>query len=226
VPDPKSYALWGSAGHAKVLADIVALDGGSIVALFDNDPNAIPVLPDVRLFLGADGFAEWIRGQQHPDLICGLAAIGGARGRDRLSVHGRFRSHGLRIEPIVHPTASVSRSALLGPGSQILALSVVAADTRLGEACIVNHRAVVDHECTLGDGVHLAPASTICGCVTLGQNVMVGAGAIVLPRISIGADTIVGAGAVVTHDLPCGVVAFGNPATVRRQREVEFRAAV
>jgi maltose O-acetyltransferase len=40
---------------------------------------------------------------------------------------------------------------------------------------------------------------------------------IVLPGVSIGADTVVGAGSVVTRDLPAGVLAVGNPATVLRR---------
>jgi maltose O-acetyltransferase len=52
--------------------------------------------------------------------------------------------------------------------------------------------------------------------ITIGDNVWLGGGAIVCPGVRIGGDTVVGAGAVVTRDLPAGVVAFGNPARVRR----------
>jgi maltose O-acetyltransferase len=53
--------------------------------------------------------------------------------------------------------------------------------------------------------------------ITIGDNVWLGGGAIVCPGVTIGDDTVVGAGAVVTRDLPAGVVAFGNPARVRRE---------
>jgi acetyltransferase-like isoleucine patch superfamily enzyme len=89
---------------------------------------------------------------------------------------------------------------------------VVAADAMLGAACIVNHKASVDHECRLGDGVHVAPGATLCGLVTVGDAAFIGAGAVVLPRLSIGADAVVGAGAVVTKDVPAGAVVTGNPA--------------
>ena len=209
------YVLWGSAGHAKVLASLIALRGGKVVALFDNNPNAVSVLPGVPLHIGKDGFTRWWEGEADRNDLYGLAAIGGAKG-DRLAVHEYFRTHSVRVEALVHPQASVCLTALLGAGTQVLAQAVVAADACLGEACIIHHRAAADHECVLGDGVHLSPGATLCGCVTLGNNVMIGAGAVVLPRVMIGANTVVGAGAVVTRDLPAGVVAVGNPARIVR----------
>jgi sugar O-acyltransferase (sialic acid O-acetyltransferase NeuD family) len=208
------YVLWGSAGHAKVLASIIALRGGRVVALFDNSPQAASVLEGVSLYIGKDEFARWIENEPDRHNLCGLAAIGGARGRDRLAIHEYFRAHDMRVEPLVHPQASVCLTASLGAGTQVLAQAVVAAGARLGEACIINHHASVDHECVLGDGVHLAPSSTLCGCVSLGNNVMIGASAVVLPRVTIGENTVVGAGAVVTRDLRAGVVVVGNPARI------------
>ena len=97
----------------------------------------------------------------------------------------------------------------------MLAQAVVAADSKLGAACIINHKASVDHECVIGNGVHLAPGATVCGCVTVGDNVMIGAGSVILPRLTIGRDSIIGAGAVVTKDVPARSVIVGNPGRPR-----------
>ncbi len=212
----RCYVLWGSSGHAKVLASTIALLDGCVIALFDNDPNVSSSLKNVPLYIGADGFKEWSKRQNNLNDIIGLAAIGGARGRDRLAIQNLFETYGLLIQSVIHPTASICNTVSIGKGNQILAYSIIAADTKTGDNCIINHKALVDHECILGNGVHLAPASTLCGCVTVGDNVMIGANAVVLPRITIGNNTIVGAGSVVTHDLKDGVVAFGNPARIIR----------
>ena len=81
----------------------------------------------------------------------------------------------------------------------------------LGDACIVNHKASVDHDCVVGAGVHLAPGATVCGCVTIENNVMVGANAVVLPRLKIGSGSIIGAGAVISKDVPPDSTIVGNP---------------
>lgn len=211
MPKATDFVLWGSAGHAKVLADIIRLDGGRVVALFDNRdvPSALHGVP---IFLGEDGFRLWVERTTLGPHIAGLAAIGGNRGRDRLLIHALFKGHGLGLPTLVHPTAVVSSSAQLGAGSQVLAQANLAADATTGDACIINHNASVDHECVLGNGVHIAPGAVLCGCVTLEDNVFVGANAVVLPRVSIGADAIVGAGAVVTRDVAAGTTVAGNPA--------------
>jgi len=210
------YVIWGSAGHAKVLAELIALLGGRVVALFDNDLNAKSALEGTPLYIGQEGFFRWVAESGKRDGLCGIAAIGGSRGRDRIQVHDFFLKYGMRVPVLIHPKAWVSPSARLAEGSQVLAQAVVAAGARIGRAAIINHHANVDHECILGDGVHIAPGATLCGCITVGDYVMIGAGATVMPRLTIGVNSIVGAGAVVTRDVPSNVLVAGNPAQIIR----------
>ena len=81
--DCKRFILWGSAGHAKVLAELIGLRRGRIVALFDNNAEALPCLPNVPLFHGARGFQQWLEEQGSLEGICAALAIGGTRGKDR-----------------------------------------------------------------------------------------------------------------------------------------------
>jgi sugar O-acyltransferase (sialic acid O-acetyltransferase NeuD family) len=213
------FVLWGSAGHAKVLAHALEQLGGKVIALFDNRDVAAAV-SGVPIFVGDDGLERWANGRDDLAQIAGLVAIGGDRGRDRLAIHQKFLSRGMRSTYLTHPRAWVCDSAELGAGTQVLAMARVAAEARVGQACIINHGANVDHECVLGDGVHLAPSSTLCGCVTVKDGAMIGAGAVVLPRLTIGEDAVVGAGAVVTRDVPPATIVMGNPARVVSVRAI------
>lgn len=206
------FVLWGSAGHAKVLADVIAQRPGQVVALFDNGPLAVSCLTDVPLYRGLAGLDDWLKTQDSAAVFNAGIAIGGARGRDRNLIALSLQDAGLQLPVLTHTSASVSRTAQIGLGSQVLANAVVAADVVMGRVCIVNNNANVDHECQLGDGVHIAPGAVLCGCVIVGENTMVGANAVVLPRLRIGRNVVVGAGAVVTRDVPDDSVVVGNPA--------------
>ena len=212
-----NFILWGRAGHAKVLADLIWVRRGRVSALFDNLSTAESSLPDVPIFHGASGFGVWLQQQPSVDGISAAIAIGGNKGADRQEIMSRFKAAGLKLPGLIHPTAAVAGSARMGEGCQILAHAVVGPDVSMGNVCIINHGASVDHECRLGSGVHMAPGAVLCGCVKVGENTMIGAGAVVLPRISIGKGALVGAGSVVTRNVPDGAVVAGNPAQIMKE---------
>jgi sugar O-acyltransferase (sialic acid O-acetyltransferase NeuD family) len=97
----------------------------------------------------------------------------------------------------------------------VMPLACVHNEARIGRQCIVNTRALVEHDCVLEDGVEIGPAAVLCGRVFVGANTWIGAGATILPRLRIGANAIIGAGSVVASDIPDGAVAVGVPARVR-----------
>lgn len=208
--------FWGATGQAKVLREALRSLDTELVALFDNCDIASP-FGDVPIFRGESGFSQWERGYRNHQLVRACAAIGGARGHDRLTRMHWFRDRGYAPLTVVHPRAFVAEDTSLGDGCQILAMSAVCAGAKLGEAVIVNTKASVDHDCIIGNGAHIAPGATLAGEVTVGEFAFVGSGAVVLPRIQIGANAIIGAGSIVTHDVAAGETVIGNPARIHHK---------
>jgi sugar O-acyltransferase (sialic acid O-acetyltransferase NeuD family) len=140
-----------------------------------------------------------------------LVALGIGDNRARLAASRRLSPE--VSPPLVHPTALVpTGNVAIGPGSVVLPRVVVHPQTRIGQACILNTGAIVEHDCTLADGVHISPGAILTGGVDVGELAWIGAGAVVLPGRRIAAGAIVGAGAVVTRDVGPGVTVVGNPA--------------
>lgn len=52
--------------------------------------------------------------------------------------------------------------------------------------------------------------------IRVGHRVWFGGNTVVNPGVTIGDDVVIGSGSVVTHDIPCGVIAVGNPCRVLR----------
>jgi sugar O-acyltransferase (sialic acid O-acetyltransferase NeuD family) len=212
MPNKSRFIIWGASGHSKVIKDMIEMSQGEIIAMFDNNKNIQSFSPDIPLYCCEKGLYIW-RGQfDSVEGIRAIIAIGGSKGADRIKIAKNLLMVGLSLPIIQHPTASISRSAEFGKGCQFLANSVVAADVRMGDVCIINHGAIVDHECHLGNGVHIAPGATLCGCVGVGDNTMIGAGAVILPRINIGRNVVVGAGSIVTKSISDYQIVAGNPA--------------
>lgn len=212
----KSIVFWGASGQARVLRECVSHYGFKLVALFDNNADAVSPFINVPIYYGMTGFTDWLSRNEKQDIFF-LISIGGDRGKTRYLIHNKLKQH-LRPISVIHPTAFVAANAKISEGCQILANSSVCVNARLGETTIVNTGATVDHECIIGKGVHLAPGVHLAGCIEIGNFTMVGTGAVVLPHIKIGENVMIGAGSVVTRDIPDNVVAFGNPARVITRR--------
>lgn len=210
-----SFVLWGSKGHGKVLLDVIGANGGRVVALIDNDPDAIPIVDGLPVHTGLQEFLKWVEASGCPEPLYGAVAVGGIKGRDRVEIALALGEIGVHFPSLIHPSASVSPASRLGHGVQVLANAVVAAGAIVGDYSIVNNSANVDHECALGMGVHVAPGAVLCGCVQISDYAFVGANAVVLPRIRIGERSVVGAGAVVTSDVPPDTTVIGCPARHR-----------
>jgi acetyltransferase-like isoleucine patch superfamily enzyme len=89
----------------------------------------------------------------------------------------------------------------------------------------LNTAAVVEHDCLVGDHVHLSPGVLLGGGVTVHSFAHVGIGAIALPGSEIGEGAIVGAGAVVLDSVPSGTTVVGIPARLLARERISQDAS-
>jgi sugar O-acyltransferase (sialic acid O-acetyltransferase NeuD family) len=199
-PAAGGWILVGGGGHAVSVAAVIARTGGRVAAVVDSSPQrswACPTYGSEDQLL--DG------GHRGPAIV----AIGSNDARLRVQLQAV--AAGLTFGVLVAATATVDTVAL-GPGSVVLEHAHVGPGAELAEAVIVNTAAVVEHDCTVGRGVHIAPGARVLGECVIEPGVMLGAGAVVLPGRRVGAGARIGAGAVVTADVPAGTTVVGVPA--------------
>lgn len=207
--------IWGARGHARVVMDALEDDNFELIAMGDNDPTIEPPFPEVPVFHSYESLVDWVSAINDRGVISSVGAvvaIGGGRGRDRASISSHLRDFGFDLVSVIHRTSTLSRHCSWGIGCQFLASSSVGPGAELGDFVIVNTGAIVEHDCLVGTGVHVAPRAVVLGEVVIEDFAFIGAGAVVLPRVTVGTGATVGAGAVVTRDVAPGVVIRGIPA--------------
>ena len=206
--------FWGATGQAKVLKECMEHSNIKLTALFDNNLKVKSSFSNVQIYYGKAGFEDWFTKYKNVKRVGFLIAIGGDKGKTRIDLYNYLLSYGLEPLTAMHPTAFIANTVKIGSGSQILANSTICVDGRLGKCCIINTGSIIDHECVLEDGVHIAPGASLAGCVHIGKYTMIGTGAVILPRINIGEHVVVGAGSVVTKNITDNCIVYGNPAKV------------
>lgn len=201
----KRLAILGASGHGKVVAETALQCGWQSIVFFDD------AWPDVQ------HNGSWAVVGNTQTLMAQLlnfdgVVVGIGNNHIRLEKTRQLKALNAPLITLVHPSAVVSNTVLLGSGSVVFAGAVIQIDSQLGEACIVNTRASVDHDCSLRDGVHICPGAALAGAVAVGECSWIGIGASVKQQVNMGSNVTVGAGAAVIRDVPSGQTVIGVPA--------------
>ena len=190
--------IYGAGGHGKVVLDAMQVAHVDCAGFVD-DKGA-------SAWMGLSVYQ--LSALNLDDEICLHLAIGSSKVREAIAenlMNAKFFS-------VSHPAAIVANTAQIGLGTFLAAQSIIGPDAQIGIHCIINHGAVVDHDCLVGDYTHVAPQSSLGGGAVIGKGVLIGAGAVVLPGITIADYAVIGAGAVVTKNVVAGMTVVGNPA--------------
>lgn len=124
----------------------------------------------------------------------------------------KMLAKGARFARLIHPTAVVARTAILGEGVVLCPHSLVSADARVGDFVAVNAMSSVGHDVVVGDYSTLSGHVDLTGFVQVGEACFFGTGAKVLPKVKIGARAKIGAGATIMRTVPENAVMYVPPA--------------
>ena len=124
----------------------------------------------------------------------------------------QFKALGYCFNQVIHQTAYYSSDVKLNEGVQLLARSTILTGTKIGCNTIVNTSASIDHDCIIGEHVHIAPGAVLSGAVHIENGCHVGTGAVIIEGVHIGENSLIAAGAVVTKSFPKNSRIAGVPA--------------
>ncbi|MFD1707483.1 acetyltransferase [Siminovitchia sediminis] len=204
----KKIVIVGQGGHSKVITDIILAYNEYLIYAVLDDKFDKPIQKD-HIIYGPISYAESLSKEQE---IFFTIAIGDNGVRRKIS--RTLENIGAQFAILKHPTAVISRSAVIGRGSVIMPNCVINSDTIIGEHVIINSGAVIEHDNKINNYAHVSPRAVMAGNVYVGEGSQVGAGATIIPNTKIGSWSIVGAGATVIRDVPSNVTVVGVPAQI------------
>ncbi len=203
------FICYGAGGHAAVVESAI-IRGGEyyIVGVADDGVPAGTRLIHAQVIGGKEQLAKFLEN--------GISKMHVAIGNNiiRKKIIDESVEFGFEIISIKHPGAIIEVKAEINPGCFLAAQSVVGARAKIGQGCIINTAAVVEHDCILENCVHICPGAHLAGDVKVGEKTMVGTGAAIIPGINIGKNCVIGAGAVVIKDVKDNATVVGNPGRV------------
>jgi NDP-sugar pyrophosphorylase family protein len=177
----------GNGGHAMALASVI-VQNGAHVGKFIVREN-----PEQGEILESEFFNNYA---PHESTVA--VGVGGIRNlSDRYSIFKTYQSMGYKLPAIVSKFASVSPSSFLAEGAQVFPMAVVGAGVKVGEACLINTGAIVEHGSNLDFGCHISTGARVNGESFLGALVFVGSGAVLEQGIHLGNERFIKMGQIV-----------------------------
>jgi sugar O-acyltransferase (sialic acid O-acetyltransferase NeuD family) len=199
----------GAGGHGRVVADCAEATNRYKNIVFLDD-----CYPERKKNLHWDIIGVTASFTQHIDNAEFIVAFG--NNKLRAEILDELKNAHVKLASVIHPSAIVSRYSKIGLGVVVFANSVINIGTTIENGVIVNTASTIDHDCAIGQCVHISPGVNIAGGVTIGEQSWVGIGAAVIECITIENNTQIAAGAVVTKPTQAHSLYAGVPATYKK----------
>ena len=203
----KKAVLVGYSGHGFVVAEAAILSGLNVK--YYTEIKELASNPFELKYLGFemdDNFKEW---ESDKNYILGIGD-----NYIRHKVGNYILNKNKRILNVIHPSASITKMLSMGAGNYIARKASINPLVKIGNFCIVNTGAIIEHESVIQDAVHVAPGAVLAGNVHIGTNTFIGANAVIKQGIRIGENAVIGAGSVVLNDVADNQKVAGNPGRV------------
>ncbi len=143
----KRLLIIGAGGHGQVVREIAKSCGyKAIDFLDDNSLNAVGKINEASYFV-----------PRYDDVIVGVG--------DNVVRHDITKKleklEGIHIVSLIHPSAYVSSSAVIGKGTLVEPNTIINTNSKIGEGCIISVGSIIDHDCNIGNFSHIN-AGAIC----------------------------------------------------------------
>lgn len=185
---PTFLNILGTGGHAQTIMEASASDsGGDRLINLQTECRYQECLNENRMTVWILGFG---------DLKKRRAII------DQYKEMKNSSSSQLTYISVYHPRAVFSsRYDVSDIGTYVGANTHIGPHVKIGAHCIINTNASIEHDCVIGENVHISVGVVLCGKVRVDDDTFVGANTVITPGVHIGKRVFIGAGSKVDQDI-------------------------
>ena len=203
--------IFGAGGHAsKVFSSInkssLKFEGYISTEKPGTVVNGEKVLGDVEYFLSNERLHSF-----KINIAIGENSV-------RFDIYNQIANFKNNLFTVISHNSYLAENVKASRGTSIMPLAIINDYAEIGECCIIDSGAIIEHHVKIGNFVNISPGAVLCGGCSIEDGAIIGASATVIEKVKIGKNTLIAAGAVVINDIPENSVAMGNPARVTRKR--------
>jgi sugar O-acyltransferase (sialic acid O-acetyltransferase NeuD family) len=209
VSDSRALVVLGTTSFSEAVAETASLAGFVVAGFVENRSRE-------RCTESLQGLpVHWIDdaaplAATH-EAVCGL-------GTTRRSIFvEQAAALGFRFATVVHPTAYVAPSTVLGDGVYVGPSAAISPFCRIGRHVIVLQGSQLGHHVEIGDFSSIMMGANVAGSTRIGEATWIATGAVVIDHVTVGSHAVVAAGAVVVEDVPDRVQVVGVPARIAKE---------
>jgi len=184
----------GGGGHCKSVIDVIESTGKyKIYGIIDIKEKVGQKVLDYKI-IGTDDDLEKYRN----DIELAFIAIGFINSVElRIKIYNKLKQLNFKLPVIISPLAYVSKHSFIDEGTIVMHYAVINAGAKVGKNCIINTKALIEHDAIIEDFCHISTGAIINGGVIVGKSSFIGSNATTKQYIKIPEHSFIKAGKVV-----------------------------
>ena len=199
--------LLGTGGHARSCIDVIEHQNYFNIAGLIGLPNQLHQRIFGYVIIGLDEDLPCLaKDYEHAFVVLGQIC----NAASRIMLFDKAKKNGFKIPSIISPASYVSPHASIGEGTIIMNGAIINAGVKIGKNCIINSRALIEHDSIVEDHCHISTGAILNGQVTIGSKSFVGSNCVIKQGISIGRECVIGMGLAVRSDITKNTTYIGN----------------
>jgi len=187
----EKIVLLGGGGHCHSVIDVIEQENKyEIIGIIDKKELIGTDVLGYKIIASDDELDEIYRTCKNAIITVGQIETNHVR----VKLFNKLKELGFNLPVIVSPLAYVSKHSFIDEGTVVMHHALINANVKIGKNCIVNSKALIEHDSIIEDYCHISTASVINGGVIVKEGNFFGSNA--TSKQSIVIDNFIKAGSL------------------------------